>query len=200
MVTKSLLNSLKQFDYKLKFKLFIKLTTIILALNLIYILFFAIFSSEMASTLFIYNPFFSPFIHSGLEHLLYNLLFMVLVILPDYNSNLGLNNLVKLSLLISFILFPLVLLNITTPMIGISGLCYLLLARLLLTRKSFPKFNIGVLLFFSFYEFTSLGNSDSISHLCHCLGITIGVVSVAINKKWTFKQHQTPKYINNLND
>ena len=200
MVTKSLLNSLKQFDYKFKFKLFIKLTTIILALNLIYILFFAIFSSEMASTLFIFNPLFSPFIHSGLEHLLYNLLFMVLVILPDYNSNLGLNNLVKLSLLISFILFPLVLLNITTPMIGISGLCYLLLARVLLTRKSFPKFNIGVLLFFSFYEFTSLGNSDSISHLCHCLGITIGVVSVALNKKWTFKQHQTPKYINNLND
>lgn len=200
MVTKSLLNSLKQFDYKLKFKLFIKLTTIILALNLIYILFFAIFSSEMASTFFIYNPFFSPFIHSGLEHLLYNLLFMVLVILPDYNSNLGLNKLVKLSLLISFILFPLVLLNITTPIIGISGLCYLLLARVLLTRKSFPKFNFGVLLFFSFYEFTSLGNSDSISHLCHCLGITIGVVSVAINKKWTFKQHQTPKFINNLND
>ena len=200
MVTKSLLNSLKQFDYKLKLKLFIKVTTIILALNLIYILFFAIFSSEIASTLFIYNPLFSPFIHSGLEHLLYNLLFMVLVILPDCNSNLGINNLVKLSLLISFILFPLVLLNITTPMIGISGLCYLLLARVLLTRKSFPKFNIGVLLFFSFYEFTSLGNSDSISHLCHCLGITIGVVSVAINKKWTFKQHQTPKYINNLND
>ncbi len=200
MVTKSLLNSLKQFDYKLKLKLFIKLTTIILALNLIYILFFAIFSSEIASTLFIYNPLFSPFIHSGLEHLLYNLLFMVLVILPDCNSNLGINNLVKLSLLISFILFPLVLLNITTPMIGISGLCYLLLARVLLTRKSFPKFNIGVLLFFSFYEFTSLGNSDSISHLCHCLGITIGVVSVAINKKWTFKQHQNPKYINNLND
>ena len=63
MVTKSLLNSLKQFDYKFKFKLFIKLTTIILALNLIYILFFAIFSSEMASTLFIFNPLFSPFIH-----------------------------------------------------------------------------------------------------------------------------------------
>jgi membrane associated rhomboid family serine protease len=200
MVTKSFLNSLKQFDYKLKFKLFIKLTTIILALNLIYILFFAFFSSDIASTLFIYNPLFSPFIHSGLEHLLYNLLFLILVILPDYNSNLGLNNLVKFSLLISFILFPLVLLNITTPMIGISGLCYLLLSRVLLTRKSFPKFNIGFLLFFSFYEFTSLGNSDSISHLCHCLGITIGVVSIVINKQWMSKQHQTSKYIRNLNN
>jgi membrane associated rhomboid family serine protease len=180
--------------------LFIKLTTIILALNLIYILFFAFFSSDIASTLFIYNPLFSPFIHSGLEHLLYNLLFLILVILPDYNSNLGLNNLVKFSLLISFILFPLVLLNITTPMIGISGLCYLLLSRVLLTRKSFPKFNIGFLLFFSFYEFTSLGNSDSISHLCHCLGITIGVVSIVINKQWMSKQHQTSKYIRNLNN
>ena len=196
----SRLNHFYQFDYKLKIKLFLKLMALILGVNIFYVLAFAITNSNNTSTFFIYNPFFSPFIHSGIEHLLYNIIFLAVVLTPDINSNLGINNIIKLSLLLSFILFPFVLFEISDPIIGISGLCYLLLSRVLLTRKSFPKFNIGVLLFFSFYEFTSLGNSDSISHLCHCLGITIGVVSVAINKKSMIKQHQTSKYISNLNN
>jgi membrane associated rhomboid family serine protease len=200
METKTFLNSLKQFDYQLKIKLFIKLTVLILVLNIIYILFYAIFSSEITSALFIYNPILSPFIHSSLEHLIYNLFFLALVLIPDYNSNLGFNNLIKLSLLISFILFPLVLLNITSPMVGMSGLCYLLLSRLLLTRKSFSKFSIGILLFFAFIEFSTMGNNDSISHLCHFSGIAIGIVSVAVQNKWIYNNIQTSKYIGNFNN
>jgi hypothetical protein len=200
METKTFLNSLKQFECQLKIKLFIKLTAIILVLNIIYIVFFAIFSSEITSVLFIYNPIFSPFIHSSIEHLIYNLFFLALVLLPDYNSNLGLNNLIILSILISFILFPLVLLNITSPMVGMSGLCYLLLSRLLLTRKSLSKFSIGILLFFIFYEFSTMGNGDSISHLCHFSGIVIGIVSVAVQNKWMHNNIPTSRCISNFNN
>lgn len=174
----SRLNHFYQFDYKLKIKLFLKLTALILGVNIFYVLAFAITNSNNTSTFFIYNPFFSPFIHSGIEHLLYNIIFLAMVLIPDINSNLGINNILKLSLLLSFILFPFVLFEISDPIIGISCLCYLLLARVLITRKKYTKLNIFILIFFCIFEFNSLGNNDEISHLSHLLGIVIGAVSI----------------------
>ena len=58
----SRLNHFYQFDYKLKIKLFLKLTALILGVNLFYILTFVIIYSDNTSAFFIYNPFFSPFI------------------------------------------------------------------------------------------------------------------------------------------
>ena len=174
----SRLNHFCQFDYKLKIKLFLKLTVLILGVNIFYVLAFAIFKSNSTSAFFTYNPFLSPFIHSGIEHLLYNIIFLAVVLTPDINSNLGINNIIKLSLLLSFILFPFVLFEISDPIIGISGLCYLLLARMLITRKKYSKLYILLLIFFCIFEFKSLGNNDEISHLCHFLGIVIGVVSI----------------------
>ena len=174
----SRLNHFFQFDYKLKIKLFLKLTALILGVNIFYVLAFAIFKSNSTSAFFTYNPFLSPFIHSGIEHLLYNIIFLAVVLTPDINSNLGINNIIKLSLLLSFILFPFVLFEISDPIIGISGLCYLLLARMLITRKKYSKLYILLLIFFCIFEFKSLGNNDGISHLCHLLGIVIGAVSI----------------------
>jgi hypothetical protein len=113
-----------------------------------------------------------------------NLLFLGLVLVSDINSDLGLPKLIKLTLLISFILFPFVLFHFTQPMVGISGLCYLLYARILITRKKFPKMYLLLLLFVIIYEFKSIGNDDNISHLSHFLGIVIGVFSILIKKKW----------------
>jgi membrane associated rhomboid family serine protease len=177
-----LINILKQLDYKLKFKLFFKLVLTILGVNLFYIIAFAIFKSNNTSAFFIYNPFFSPFIHSGIEHLIYNIIFLAVVLTPDINSNLGMNNIIKLSLLLSFILLPFVLFEISDPIIGISGLCYLLLARILITRKKYYKLYILLLIFFCIFEFKSLGNKDGISHLCHLLGIVIGAVSIIFDR------------------
>ena len=144
----SRLNHFYQFDYKLKIKLFLKLTSLILGVNIFYVLAFAITNSNNTSAFFIYNPFFSPFIHSGIEHLIYNIIFLAVVLTPDINSNLGMNNIIKLSLLLSFILFPFVLFEISDPIIGISGLCYLLFARVLITRKNYSKLYILLLIFF----------------------------------------------------
>lgn len=174
----SILNNINSFDYKLKLKLLLKLVSIILGVNLFYILTFVIINSNNTSAFFIYNPFFSPFIHSGIEHLLYNIIFLAIVLIPDINSNLGLNNILKLTLLLSFSLFPLVLFEISDPIIGISGLCYLLLARVLITRKKYSKLHILLLLFFSVFELKSIGNNDDISHLCHLLGVFVGSLSV----------------------
>jgi membrane associated rhomboid family serine protease len=184
MQTFSFINTLKQFKYKLKFKLFIQLTALILGVNLFYILIFIIFPYEETSSLFTCIPIFNPFIHSDLDHLMCNLLFLGLVLVSDINSDLGLPKLIKLTLLISFILFPFVLFHFTQPMVGISGLCYLLYARILITRKKFPKMYLLLLLFVIIYEFKSIGNDDNISHLSHFLGIVIGVFSILIKKKW----------------
>ena len=184
METNSFINTLKQLNYKLKFKLFIQLTALILSVNLFYILTFIFFPYEETSSLFTYIPLFNPFIHADLEHLMCNLLFLGLVLISDINSDLGLPKLIKLSFLISFILFPFVLFHFTQPMIGISGLCYLLYARILITRKKFPKMYLLLLLFVLIYEFKSIGNDDNISHLSHFLGIVIGVFSILIKKKW----------------
>ena len=99
MVPYPFTNTLKQFNYQLKIKLFIKLTALILGVNLFYILTFIIFPYEETSSLFTYIPLFNPFIHADLEHLMCNLLFLGLVLISDINSDLGLPKLIKLSFL-----------------------------------------------------------------------------------------------------
>ena len=183
MVPYPFTNTLKQFNYQLKIKLFIKLTALILGVNLFYILTFIIFPYEETSSLFTYIPLFNPFIHADLEHLMCNLLFLGLVLISDINSDLGLPKLIKLSFLISFILFPFVLFHFTQPMVGISGLCYLLFSRILITRKKFPKLYFLLFLLLLIFEIKSIGNNDNISHLCHFLGMIIGVFSIIIKKK-----------------
>jgi membrane associated rhomboid family serine protease len=184
METNSFINTLKQLNYKLKFKLFIQLIALILSVNLFYILTFIFFPYEETSSLFTYIPLFNPFIHADLEHLMCNLLFLGLVLISDINSDLGLPKLIKLSFLISFILFPFVLFHFTQPMVGISGLCYLLFSRILITRKKFPKLYFLLFLMLLIFEIKSIGNDDNISHLSHFLGIVIGVFSILIKKKW----------------
>ena len=184
METNSFINTLKQLNYKLKFKLFIQLIALILSVNLFYILTFIFFPYEETSSLFTYIPLFNPFIHADLEHLMCNLLFLGLVLISDITSDLGLPKLIKLSFLISFILFPFVLFHFTQPMVGISGLCYLLFSRILITRKKFPKLYFLLFLMLLIFEIKSIGNDDNISHLSHFLGIVIGVFSILIKKKW----------------
>ena len=112
------------------------------------------------------------------------LIVLGLVLISDINSDLGLPKLIKLSFLISFILFPFVLFHFTQPMVGISGLCYLLFSRILITRKKFPKLYFLLFLMLLIFEIKSIGNDDNISHLSHFLGIVIGVFSILIKKKW----------------
>jgi membrane associated rhomboid family serine protease len=195
METYSFIKELKSFKYKLKFKLFIQLTAIILSINLFYILTFIFFPYEDTSSIFTYIPIFNPFIHSDLEHLMRNLIFLGLVLISDINSDLGLPKLIKLSFLISFILFPFVLFHFTQPMVGISGLCYLLFSRILVTRKQFPKLYFLLFLFLLIFEIKSIGNHDNISHLCHFLGIIIGFFSVTKNK-CTANYFKTLKSVN----
>ena len=190
MKTYSFIKKLKQFKYKLKFKLFIQLTAIIFIINLLYILTFLFFPYEETSSLFTYIPIFNPFIHSDLEHLMSNLFFLGLVLISDINSDLGLPKLIKLSFLISFILCPFVVFHFTQPMVGISGLCYLLFSRILVTGKQFPKLYFLLFLFLLIFEIKSIGNHDNISHLCHFLGLIIGFFSV-IKNKWTANYFKT---------
>jgi membrane associated rhomboid family serine protease len=195
METYSFIKELKSVKYKLKFKLFIQLTAIILSINLFYILTFIFFPYENTSSIFTYIPIFNPFIHSDLEHLMSNLIFLGLVLISDINSDLGLPKLIKLSFLISFILFPFVLFHFTQPMVGISGLCYLLFSRILVTRKQFPKLYFLLFIFLFIFEIKSIGNHDNISHLCHFLGMIIGFFSV-IKNKCTANYFKTLKSVN----
>jgi hypothetical protein len=83
---------------------------------------------------------------------------------------------------------PITLLGYSLPAIGISGLCYFLIVRVLLTWK--VKYNISVILFgmLTISEIYGLFElKDDIAHGVHLIGIGLGVYSI---KKASFQNRK----------
>ena len=155
-------------------KIYLKIVAIILVVNVIFEILFIFFNPTVASAIFIWNPLVNSFIHSGLEHLFYNLIALFLLLLPKINHTLGLKNILGITTLIACMCFPFELLQISLPIVGISGMFYFLLTRFVL---SLNKFKIAFRIVFGIMiigEISVMGNNDSTSHFCHMIGVLIG--------------------------
>lgn len=158
------------------FLVFIKLLAVILVVNLLFGISLALFDLSFAQNLFIYNPLLNGFIHSDWEHLFYNTVVLFIVLIPEINRSLGLSRILFFTVCISLICFPFILADITLPIIGISGLYYFLLTRLIYSRKKNKIVIRGIFLLFVFSEISATGNQDDISHFCHLVGIFLGIM------------------------
>ena len=155
---------------------------------LIYTLLLAIFEHTVFASSLMLIPFISGFIHSGLEHFLINLGLFGAAMLCTINRDYTMRYLYWLTVLISFLYLPIAVLGFSLPAIGISGLCYFLIVRVLLTWK--VKYNIGTLLFWmltisEIYGLMIL--KDDIAHGVHLIGIGLGVYSI---KKVSFQNRK----------
>lgn len=146
---------------------------------LIYTLLLAIFQHTILASSLMLIPFISGFIHSGLEHFFINLGLFGAAMLCTINRDYTMRYLYWLTVLISFLYLPITLLGYSLPAIGISGLCYFLIVRVLLTWK--VKYNIGVILFgmLTISEIYGLFVlKDDIAHGVHLIGMGLGVYSI----------------------
>lgn len=150
-----------------------------IAIFLVYTLLLAIFNHTFIAPYLMLNPLISGFLHNGLEHYLINLGLFFAAILCTINRDFTMRYLYWLTVLISSLYLPITLLGYSLPAIGISGLCYYLIVRALLTWK--VKYKIGILLFWiltisEVYGLMVL--KDDIAHGVHLIGIGLGLYSI----------------------
>jgi hypothetical protein len=123
-------------------------------------------------------PFISGYLHGGLEHILWNMIILFLCMLSAVNSNFDYKNIYWIAFFISLIYLPISILGITKPAIGISGVCYFLLTRSLLSWK---RKDIGILLLISILvielsSYTDINNQTAYG--VHYIGVCLGFISV----------------------
>jgi hypothetical protein len=168
-------------EYKSQSLKILYFTGFITVFSVIFFILNGLINVKIIDILFAYNPFFNCFIHADFGHLFYNITLLMVLLIVKENHDLNIAKLVLYAILVSVICSPFVAFGITDQMIGISGLIYLLITKLLLNIK--VKYVFKLILFFLVVgEINAVGNNDQTSHLAHLIGIVIGFL-IYLKKK-----------------
>ena len=123
-------------------------------------------------------PFISGYLHGGIEHIFWNMIILFLCLISAVNSNFDYKNIYWIAFFISLIYLPISFLGITKPAIGISGVCYFLLTRSLLSWK---RKDIGILLLISILVIELSSSTDinnQTAYGVHYIGVCLGFISI----------------------
>lgn len=149
---------------------------------------------EDSANFIMMNPFISGFLHGGVEHFLFNIIFIFLLLLPLVNSSFDFKKIFWLTFFISLVYLPVSVLGITSPAIGISGTCAFLASRYFLTWGKNKYLGIGILGFLIFCEIFSMSDPNNhTAHGVHFIGYLLGFISLKI----TLYQKLIPSWIYN---
>jgi hypothetical protein len=80
--------------------------------------------------------------------------------------------------LIALLYLPIILIDSRFASIGISGTCYFLLARGLLSLKRLKLVGYFIISSIIIAEFAGLGGNDEIAHTVHIIGAILGILSL----------------------
>jgi hypothetical protein len=136
-------------------------------------------------------PFINGFLHGGLEHLIYNIIFFTLLLIPKINGY-SLRQLYFITVIISFLYLPPFLLGLPLS-IGLSGLVYFLAGRFFLSRIKWKKVGISFFLFFTILESAYIMNPDGISHGVHLIGLGLSLITIYSPKIIRYKIFLLPE-------
>ncbi len=153
------------------------ISAICLIISLLYWMFEAFNFGALGYILF-YNPFVSALVHSDFSHLTNNMLMLFLCLIPVINQEYKILQIVIVSSMLSFIYFPLLIFQVSLPVIGLSMFAYFLLGRIVFSRKKY--FWIVVIPFFILLlgEATIITTDYSTAHLAHIIGALLGSISI----------------------
>jgi membrane associated rhomboid family serine protease len=168
---------------RIKFSVKVTLQVLLVSLGAFFVfaIFLAIFGENAQRIVFL-NPLINGFMHSGFEHILYNLLLIFLFLLADINRPYDINKIFWVTFLLSCTYLPIALLNITEPAIGVSGTCYFLMSRFFFTREKYKAFNYIIFGILIVAEISTIANNDGIAHGVHLIGAVIGLISLNPDK------------------
>lgn len=126
---------------------------------------------------FMMLPFVSAYLHTGITHLAFNILLMLLLLHAKANAHFDYKNIFFISLVIALIYLPVELFSLTPPAIGLSGTVYFLLARYFLSFSNKKRGYLFLLLLLSL-EIISMHPDDNTAHFVHFLGAFLGWISM----------------------
>jgi len=130
-------------------------------------------------------PFISGFIHQSLDHFLFNIIAIFLLLIHRGNKY-DIKQMVLITIVVQTFTFILTFFGVQIS-IGISGLVYFLLTRLLLSNK----FLIPILAIILIGEVVTLNDPDGISHGGHLIGMFLGFVSInTVIRKYLDRNHR----------
>lgn len=138
---------------------------------------FVTFNFGGLGSLLFYNPFVSALVHADLSHFGYNMLMLFLCLIPAINQDYKSKQLVFVATILSFLYFPLILFQISLPVIGISMFVYFLLARVVFSREKYFWVFLSIFVIMLIGEATLIQSDDSTAHLAHIFGAALGSFS-----------------------
>jgi hypothetical protein len=168
---------------RIKFSTKVTLQVLLLSLGAFFVfaIFLAIFGEGSQRIVFL-NPLINGFIHSGFEHIIYNLLLVFLFLMADINRPYDVSKIFWVTFLLSCTYLPIALLHITEPAIGVSGTCYFLMSRFFFSREKYKVFNYIIFGILVTAEISAIANNDGIAHGVHLIGAALGIISLNPDK------------------
>ena len=122
-------------------------------------------------------PLISGYLHVSLTHFFYNFVALFLFLLPTINNGYNYQDIYFITLMLSLLYLPFVILGFCEPAVGISGTCFFLLSRYLMSFNKI-QFSLLFLSILIFLELYSIEPNDGVAHIVHFLGILTGCISI----------------------
>ena len=130
------------------------------------------------SYIFAINPFTSGLIHSNFDHLIWNIFSIFICLNIKCNRFYTFEKIFRITSLIAILYLPIILIDYEFAAIGISGTCYFLLIRGLISIKKLRYLTYFIAASIIISEFIELGDNDRIAHAVHLIGSILGLMSL----------------------
>jgi membrane associated rhomboid family serine protease len=128
------------------------------------------------SYILFYNPFVSAFVHADFTHLAYNMWLLFLCLIPVIHQEFEPKKIIVVASILSCLFFPLIIFQLSLPVIGLSMFAYFLIARIVLSRKKYWVY-LALFLTLLIGEMTLIQSDDGTAHLAHFFGAIMGAIS-----------------------
>lgn len=137
-----------------------------------------------SSNLIMMNPLLSGYLHLSMTHFLLNMAILLVALLPEINRYYSPLKLFYITTIISLLYLPIEALGLTQVAIGISGTCYFLISRYLLSLKEKSSLGmLGIALLACIEISGFFGSPDGAAHGVHLIGMALGFVSLKYNHR-----------------
>lgn len=136
-----------------------------------------------SSNLIMMNPLLSGYLHLSMQHFLLNMGILLLALIPEVNRYYSPLKIFYITTIISLLYLPIEALGLTEVAIGISGTCYFLISRYLLSLENKARLGmLGIVLLASIETWGLSGSPDGAAHGVHLIGMFLGFISLKYNR------------------
>ena len=134
------------------------------------------------SDLMMMNPLLSGYLHKEWQHFFFNMGILLLALLPGVNRYYSPLKIFYITTIISLLYLPIEALGFTKVAIGISGTCYFLISRYLLSLENKARLGmLGIVLLACIETWGLSGSPDGAAHGVHLIGMFLGFISLRYN-------------------